>query len=92
MRDVSRRIRTMEKKLNVGNDRVKPKPIVICSAKPDEAECALPENIEEWITYKEYYQKNPKNSVMILISYKEVEAREQLKAAKRQGNEYKKTN
>ena len=57
MRDIRRRIRTIEKKLNIGNNRPKPVSIVICSAEPDEAERALPENIEEWITYKEY-QKN----------------------------------
>jgi len=81
----------MEKKLNVGNDKAKPVSIVIRSAEPDEAERALPENIEEWITYKEH-QKNPTHTVMILTTFEEGEARERLKAEKRQGNEYKKTN
>lgn len=92
MRDISRRIRTMEKKLNVGNEHLRLRNIIICSAEPDEAERALPENIEEWLTYKEHLRECPNNSVVILNAYDEVKAREQRKATKRQDNEYKKAN
>ncbi len=79
MRKISRRIKSIEKQLNVGKERVDLRVITLFS--PDsKAEKALPENVEEWLTYKEQLQKCPNTRLVILYAWEELQAREQQKA------------
>ena len=84
---LKKRVEKMEKRLNIGQEVV-PRVICLISGDPDEAEQALPENVEHWLTYKEQLQKCPNTRLTILYAWDEVKAREKLqKAAKGQGNE-----
>ena len=73
MRNIERRVERMEKKLNIGRQ---PAPNIITIFPADsKAEEALPENVKEWLTYKEQLQKCPNAKLVILYAWDELEAR-----------------
>jgi len=80
MSNISRRINAIEKQLNVGKERVDPRVITLFSAN-SEAEKALPENVEEWLTYKEQLQKCPNTRLVILYAWEELQARGKIQKA-----------
>jgi hypothetical protein len=72
MRNVSRRIEKIEEKLNI-NRHEKPNVIVIVGL--DDRKDLLPENVEEWLIYKEYIRKCPNTDLVLLFASSELKAR-----------------
>jgi len=51
------------------------------AGEPDEAKKALPDNVEEWITYQEELRKYPNTKFVMLLASAELKAREKLQKA-----------
>jgi len=80
MYDISRRVKKAEKTLGVDNQPKKPEVICVRLHSINGPEPDLPENVEDWITYKEQMKEG--RDLIILFSNKEWEAREAQKATK----------
>jgi len=79
MSDISRRVKKAEKTLGVDNQPKKPEVICVRLRNINEPEPDLPENVEDWITYKEQLKEG--KDLIILFSHKEGEARERVRKA-----------
>lgn len=73
--DIERRIQKAEQKLNI-NRQTKPRVLVFTLSTDNPKSSLLPENVEEWITYKETLRDYPDIDVVILFSSQELAARE----------------
>lgn len=88
MSSIKRRVEKIENKLNIGDKRTGV--LIILSREGEELPEPiedLPEPIEEWITYKEAKVKCGQVGIFLADPAAELEAREQQKATKGQGNE-----
>lgn len=70
MRSVESRIKKLEEKLNIGRN-VRPHVLVI-RHESDEMGHHLPENIEDWLTYKKEIRKYPNTQLVLLLDSKEL--------------------
>ncbi len=76
MRNLSRRVEKVEKKLNIGGDRTGVFIVLIGKGNVGK----LPEPIEEWITYKEAKAECGDIGIFLADPEKELKAREEQKA------------
>ena len=87
--DLKRRLKRIEKELHIGK-MPRPHVLVLFSPKSSpraEAERALPNNVKEWVLYKQQVTKCPTTSFVFLPAWREVEARETTKFNKIAKNE-----
>ena len=84
MRDISRRINKVEKRLNLDKKQI----IVIIKDHYGNESFGLSEPVEQWLTYPEAIEDaQEQNGIIVLSESKEILARkEQLNALKVQGN------
>jgi len=73
--NIERRIQKAEEKLNIGNQQTKPTVLRLTLFKDREASSLLPENVEEWITYKETLRGYPNTSLVVIFTENELAAR-----------------
>lgn len=65
MRNISRRIDAVEKKMNIGNQSALVRVMII---RRKNSKTVLPENIEDWPVYKSWRTRNPNSKFMLFLA------------------------
>ena len=78
MRYINRRLKQIEQKLSLTDEPEEPKVFIIGFTGHKEAEQALPEDVKEWLTYKEQVKDGQTHRIILLLTVDEIRARQGL--------------